>query len=91
MEKELSQHKWIVGEGFSLADASLSPYFQTLFQFDWTALFRKDCEHVTRWYERCVNRHSYQTGVAADFDDALLTKLQSDGAAVWEKIAAHLE
>lgn len=39
MEKALSQHKWLVGNKFSLADICGSPYFQTLHQFGVLGIF----------------------------------------------------
>jgi len=43
MEKALAECKWIASSDFSLADVSLAPYFQTLNQFGWTALYAEDC------------------------------------------------
>ena len=91
MEKALSEGEWVVGDSFSLADISLAPYFQTLLQFQWTALYDQDCPRVTEWYQRCQDRPSYQTAVAADFPDELMTKLQKSGAEVWDKLATHLK
>jgi len=46
---------------------------------------------VAAWFARCQERPSYQSGVASDFPPALITELQDQGAAVWGKIACHLE
>jgi len=91
LEKTLAQSQWAAGDGFSLADVCLAPYFQTLIQFGWTALYERDCPRVQKWFEGCTQRYSYQSAVAADFPPALMTELQEKGAAVWHKIAAHLE
>jgi len=91
MEKALAQQDWVVGDSFSLADVCLVPYFQTLLQFNWTALYDKDCPRVADWFSRCREREAYRQGVAVDFPDQLMTDLQEKGAAVWHKIAAHLE
>ena len=90
MEKALADSKWVVSEDFSLADVCLAPYFQTLLQFNWTALFDKDCPRVTDWLSRCQERESYQVAVADDFPEDLTAKLQDKGATVWHKIEAHL-
>ena len=79
------------GDSFSLADACLAPYFQTLLQFDWTGLFEEDCPRVVEWFHRCRQRESYRDGVARDFPDEVMADLRAQGAKVWHKIAAHLE
>ena len=91
MERALAEHSWVVGDSFTLADVCLAPYFQTLLQFSWTALYERDCPRVTDWFARCRERASYRQGVAADFPDELTADLQEKGAAVWDKIAAHLD
>jgi glutathione S-transferase len=91
MESALGEHRWVVGDEFSLADVSLAPYFQTLDQFAWTALYDRDCPRVTDWYARVCERDSYQQGVAVDFPEELLARLRGEGAAVWHKIEQHLE
>ncbi len=90
MEKALAKSTWVVGNEFSLADVCLAPYFQTLVQFDWTALYEKDCPRVTDWVARCRSRASYQEAVADDFADDLLDELQEKGGAAWHMIEAHL-
>ena len=90
MELSLTENSWVASDSFSLADVCLAPYFQTLLQFDWTAMFEQDCPRVTDWFERCRARQSYKEAVAEDFPDHVLTELQEKGGAVWKKIASHL-
>ena len=90
MESSLTENLWVASDRFSLADVCLAPYFQTLLQFDWTAMFEQDCPRVTDWFERCRARQSYKEAVAEDFPDHVLTELQEKGGAVWKKIASHL-
>ena len=89
MEQLLGRQDWLAGDRFSLADAAMAPYFQTLYQFGWTGWYLAR-ENVAAWYERCVNRQSYQTGVADDFPAQKLAELKSKGAAPWRKIQEHL-
>ena len=91
MSRSLAENRWIVGDNFSLADVCLAPYFQTLLQFGWVALYEKDCPRVTDWVARCCQRPSYQEAVADDFPAELMSELGEKGAAVWHKIAAHLD
>ena len=91
METALGENEWVVSSHFSLADVCLAPYFQTLVQFSWTALYDQDCPLVTSWVARCQQRPSFQSAVADDFSDELIATLQAKGSAMWDKIAAHLE
>ena len=89
MESALQGQDWLAGDRFSLADAAMAPYLQTLYQFGWSDwyLTRK---RVADWYARCVERVSYTTGVAADFPPATLAQLNDRGQAPWLKIQGHL-
>ena len=89
MEQSLSDTSWLLGKAFTLADACLAPYFQTLYQFSWTDLFA-DAPAVDRWYEQCRSRDSYQQAVSNDFAPDVLAKLQTDGKAAWPKLSQHL-
>jgi glutathione S-transferase len=91
MESALAEHAWVASDDFSLADVCLAPYFQTLLQFDWTALYDRDCPRVTDWFERCRARDAFREGVAADFPPAVMADLREQGARVWDKIAAHVD
>lgn len=90
MEAALEQHPWVAGDQFSLADICLVPYFQTVKQFSWEAMYQ-DCPRVSDWVERCMNRSSYQEGVASDFTAQKLSELQEKGQAAWGVIARHLK
>lgn len=89
MERSLAEQDWLAGDRFSLADAAMAPYFQTLQQFGWADWYLSR-QKVADWYERCVRRASYQSGVAADFPAEKLAELKSRGAAPWSKIQEHL-
>lgn len=90
MEEILTTRQWVASDQFSLADICLAPYFQTLHQFNWTALFDQDCPNVADWFKRCQQRPSYQTAVADDFPEKLINELREKGTAAWSKIDAHL-
>ena len=90
MEAALSAQEWIVSERFSLADAALAPYFQTLEQFCWTGIYADDCPNVVRWFAACRARPSYAEGVIADYTNVNLDQLAAQGRAQWAKIAQHL-
>lgn len=89
MDVTLSKQRWLACDEFSLADAGMAPYFQTLQQFGWRAWFESR-KHVAAWYDRCVERPSYQSGVSADFDEQKLADLRKRGEPAWHKIQAIL-
>ena len=89
MERTLDGQDWLAGDRFSLADAAMAPYFQTLYQFGWTDWYLSR-KNVASWYERGMNRSSYQTGVAADFPAQKLAELNNKGEEPWRKIQEHL-
>ena len=89
MQNTLTQQAWLAGDNFSLADAGMAPYFQTLQQFGWRAWF-ENRPAVADWYDRCVARPSYQTGVAADFSPEKQAELLERGTAAWQKIQTVL-
>ena len=87
LDRVLGQQPWLAGEEFSLADAAMAPYFQTLFQYGWSAWYESRA-NVAQWYSRMQSRASYQQGVAADFSVAKLAELRAQGVAPWQKILA---
>jgi len=60
VEKELSEHAWLVGDQFSLADISWVPLHFTLIGVDFP--FER-YPHVTTWADAIRERPSFQEGV----------------------------
>lgn len=85
LESLLAGQAWIAGDEFSLADAAMAPYFQTLNQFGWSAWYESR-PHVADWYARCRGRDSYQIAVADDFSPEKLADLGARGEPAWIKI-----
>ncbi len=90
MEQVLSEQAWLAGDGFSLADAAMAPYFQTLYQFGWEQWYNSR-QHVNDWYESVINRESYQKGVAGDFSEEKLAELNAKGKSAWIKIQEYIK
>jgi glutathione S-transferase len=91
MEKSLEKSRWVVGDNFSLADVSLAPYFQTLLQFGWTALYEKRYPRVGDWVARCSAREAYKQGVTADYTTTVIADLRQKGVDAWPKIEKHAQ
>ena len=89
MEEIFSGQAWLAGDDFSLADAAMAPYFQSLLQFGWSDWYTRRAR-VADWYGRCRERTSYKDGVAADFTPETLGDLAARGAPAWSKIQAIL-
>ena len=90
LDELLSRQPWIAGEAFSLADAAMAPYFQTLFQFGWHDWYAGRA-NVAAWYDRCRTRDSYQSAVADDFPDEKIADLNRRGEPAWRKIQSIIE
>lgn len=90
MEAALAGREWIAGDTPSLADFALAPYFQTLYQFGWTALYERDRPRVSAWYARIRARDAYRRAVAEDFPPPVLEDLRARGAEAWPRLERHL-
>lgn len=89
MNELLNSQEWLAGNDFSLADAAMAPYFQTLHQFGWGDWYEAYAK-VADWYGRCRERKSYQQGVEADFTSEKSDDLAARGAPAWAKIQSIL-
>ena len=90
MEDVLRARPWMSGDMFSITDCCLAPYFQTLIQFGWTALFEDGHPRVSDWVARVQARPSYEVAIAGDLSDEVRRNLAKLGAPGWARIEAHL-
>lgn len=90
MDEILAAQSWLAGETFSLADAAMAPYFQTLKQFGWSDWYQRR-PRVAEWYARVQERESYKVGVAQDFDKTRIADLNARGEQPWQRIQQILE
>jgi glutathione S-transferase len=89
MDEVLATQPWLAGSDFSLADAAMAPYFQTLEQFGWSAWYALR-PRVAEWYANVRSRPSYQSAATADYSAGKLADLAARGAPAWLKIKALL-
>ena len=89
MEVWLQQYQWLAGDDFTLADASMAPYFQTLYQFGWLEWYESR-PRVTDWYYRCRERDSYQQEISADFPEQVVRRLRAKGRECWPVLKSRL-
>ena len=90
LDSLLARQQWIAGEEFSLADAAMAPYFQTLHQFGWCEWYESR-SNVAKWYERCRTRDSYKSAVSSDITAEKLADLNARGKPAWLKIQRIIE
>ena len=90
MDKALINSNWIGGDSFSLADACLAPYLQTIMQFGWMEML-DGSPRVSNWFQQCRNRDSYQISVADDFSPDVQKDLLEIGGNAWDIIQRHLK
>lgn len=91
MERTLARQDWLAGNAFSLAEAAVIPYFNTLNQFGWDAFYIGRFARVTDWFERCRQRPSYRAAIRADIDEDRWRELGRIGAEAWPKLKTLLE
>ena len=89
LDEILAHQAWIAGDEFSLADAAMAPYFQTLYQFGWSDWYESRA-NVADWYARCRARVSYSAAVTDDYTNEKIADLRERGAPAWKKIKAIL-
>jgi glutathione S-transferase len=85
MEKELSQHPWLAGETYTLADAGLTPYINRLEELQLSPLWH-DFPHLTDWHERIKARPNYSRARDPWIEDEHLAYMAKYGAQEWPRI-----
>ncbi len=69
LENELSNHAYLVGNSFSLADIPAGTHLYRFFEMD--GIERPALPHVSAWYARLQERPAYQQAVMVPFDDLI--------------------
>lgn len=91
MEKILAGRPFMSGDRFSITDCVIAPYFQTLIQFGWTALYESGRPQVAGWVKRVTARPSWKTAITDDFPAETAAHLLEIGRPAWDKIRGHLK
>lgn len=83
LDEHLAGRLWLTGDGsrFGMADVAVAPLVtRTNFVKTWFALdLLADHRHIAAWAARLVAKSSFQTSVPADFQNALLARIQAAG------------
>ena len=90
MEKALAASPWLVGEGYTLADAGITPYVNRLAMLKLERMW-DGRPNVTDWYARIRARSNFAAAIEAYDEDSYLSLMAEQGEAQWSAVAAALE
>jgi glutathione S-transferase len=85
MNDALRQHRWLVGDTYTIADAAFTPYLVRLEHLDILGM-TEDFSYVIDWYERIKARPSYQDGITNWENADYLKLMKVRGAEAWPKV-----
>jgi glutathione S-transferase len=83
MEAALEGRDWLVGDSYSLADVSLTPYISRLSMFGMEGLWG---ERVARWLARIEARPNYERAILRFFPAENIARFRALGAPAWERL-----
>jgi glutathione S-transferase len=85
MEEALSEHAWLAGEAYTLADVAFTPYLARLEHLNILGMVG-DRKHLDAWYRRAKARPSFQDGIGKWENPKYLALMQSRGAEHWPQV-----
>jgi glutathione S-transferase len=87
MQLALSQHKWLVGDDYTIADAAFTPYITRLEHLNILGMIDSRPK-VVDWYKRIKDRPSFQAGIVQWENAGYLKLMKENGAQAWPKVQA---
>ena len=87
LESALSEHPWLAGKEFSLADIGYAPYATRLVHLQLQFLWDKR-PHVAGWYARLLERRTYKEALEDWFNASYLPLMKEKGAEVQSRVKA---
>ena len=85
MEEALSQHAWLVGDAYTIADAAFTPYIARLDHLNILGM-TEGRPHVVDWYRRIKARPSFQEAIVKWENPDYLSLMKSRGETDWPKV-----
>ena len=85
MDDTLSQHAWLAGDRYSIADAAFTPYVVRLDHLDVMGLLDRT-PRVAAWYDRIKARPSFQDAIVRWENAGYLELMKRQGRENWSKI-----
>jgi len=86
MDAAITQHGWLAGEDYSLADISYLPYAARLHHLNLSGLF-EGRPVLSDWYDRLKDRESVKLGIDQFAPKRSLDLMAGKGAEAWPRIA----
>jgi glutathione S-transferase len=85
MDSALSNHAWLAGDHYSIADAAFTPYVVRLDHLDVLSLLDRT-PRVADWYTRIRARPSFADGIVRWENQKYLDLMKREGRENWPKI-----
>ncbi len=85
MEAALSEHEWLAGQQYTLADVAFTPYLARLEHLKILGLL-DGRPHVAEWYRRCKQRPSFDHAIRRWENPNYLALMQQRGEQHWPEI-----
>jgi len=88
-EESLKDHKWLVGDSFSLADIALTPYINRLNMLSMDSMWENDrLPYVANWFENIKSRPTFKQALLDWCPDELTNDLKTFGAQNWPQVGS---
>jgi glutathione S-transferase len=85
MDKALTQHAWLAGDSYSIADAAFTPYVVRLDHLDVMGLI-ESTPRTADWYRRIKARPSFDNAIVRWENAKYLELMKKQGRENWSKI-----
>jgi glutathione S-transferase len=90
MDDALRQREWLVGDLFSLADISMTPYVNRLDMLGMSEMWTISRPHLTSWFERIKARPTFKPCFLDYCPPDLTNDLKTHGSQSWPEVQAML-
>jgi glutathione S-transferase len=86
MEESLSEHDWLAGENYTLADVAFTPYLARLDHLNMLRMAEPYAK-VRSWYARCQQRPSFEEGIRRWENPDYLRLMKEQGEKHWPEVS----
>ena len=90
MENALTQHPWLVGDTFTLADIAMTPHVNRLDMLGMSEMWTRSRPHLTAWFTRVKARSTFQPCFLDYCPPDLTADLRTYGSQSWPEVKTIL-
>jgi len=90
MQQALSQHAWLAGDPYTIADTAFTPAIARLEHLNILGMIESRA-NVVDWYKRIKARPSFHEGIGKWKNADYLKLMQSHGAEAWPQVQAMMK